>query len=139
MDWLRERTLRIHVRFSFGPYTSCTNFTAEETRMKAASILTAGAIVLASIASTGAGAMDDDMAKMQAVAKGRGFITPEQAIERALAAKPGTAVEADLDRRLNGDYYYEVEIVDAEGIEWEIKLDARTGDARKADREWDWD
>jgi uncharacterized membrane protein YkoI len=107
--------------------------------MKTAGILTAGAMILAGIAGTPAGAMDDDMAKMQAVAKGRGFITPEQAIERALAAKPGTAVEADLDRRFNGDYYYEVEIVDAEGIEWEIKLDAKTGDVRKTDREWDWD
>jgi len=105
--------------------------------MNTRNLVAAALLGVASAGSMPAVADDDDMAKMQAIAKGRGFLTPEQAIERALAVKPGTVVETDLDRRFNGDYEYEVEIVDAEGTEWELKLDAKTGEVRKTKREWD--
>ena len=53
-------------------------------------------------------------------------IPPEQAMEKALAARPGTIVDADVDRKFR-KHYYEVEIVDAQGVEWEVDIDAKTG------------
>ncbi len=84
-----------------------------------------------------AAADDDDVAEMRAISAAAGLISPEQAIEKALAAKPGTAIEADLDRKL-GKYYYEVEVIDAQGVEWEIYLDAATGEVKHVKRDSDW-
>lgn len=78
----------------------------------------------------------DDEAEMRAVSLAAGLITPEQAIERALAAKPGTVVDVDLDHK-RGKHYYEVEIIDAQGIEWEIDVDAKGGEIRRTKRDWD--
>ena len=46
---------------------------------------------------------------------------------RARAEKPGEVIETELERS-NGRYVYEVEILDAQGQVWELKLDAKTGD-----------
>ena len=77
----------------------------------------------------------DDLAEMQAVSKSAGLIAPEQAVEKALAVKPGTVVDADVDRKF-GKFYYEVEIVDAQGIEWEVDIDAKTGKVRRVKKDW---
>ena len=69
----------------------------------------------------------EDMAEMQAKAKSAGLIAPEQAIQKALAAKPGTVVDADVDRK-SKKYYYEVEIIDANGVKWEVDIDGKTGE-----------
>lgn len=84
-----------------------------------------------------AAADDDDVAEMRAISSAAGLISPEQAIEKALAAKPGTAIDADLDRKL-GKYYYEVEVIDAQGVEWEIHLDAKTGEVKRVKRDSDF-
>jgi hypothetical protein len=52
------------------------------------------------------------------------LIIPERAIEIATAEKPGVVTDLDLERKRNR-WVYEVEIVDAAGIEWEFKIDAR--------------
>ena len=77
----------------------------------------------------------DDMAEMQAKAKAANLIAPEQAVAKALAAKPGTVVDADIDRKFK-KYYYEIEIVDAEGVEWEIDIDAKSGEVRRVKKDW---
>ena len=77
----------------------------------------------------------DDLAEMQAISKAAGLIPPEQAMQKALAAKPGTIVDADIDRKFR-KHYYEVEIVDAQGVEWEIDIDAKTGEVRKIKKDW---
>jgi len=81
------------------------------------------------------GFADDDEARDRAIAKAANLITPEQATEKALAAKAGTVTDIDLDRKWK-NYYYEVEIVDADGIEWEVDIDAKTGKVRKIKRDW---
>jgi uncharacterized membrane protein YkoI len=78
---------------------------------------------------------EDDMTEMRAISKAANLITPEIAIEKALAAKPGTVVDTDLDRKFKG-YYYEIEIVDAQAVEWELDIDAKTGEVRRIKRDW---
>ncbi|WP_411389308.1 PepSY domain-containing protein [Pseudomonas sp. MPB23] len=49
----------------------------------------------------------------------------------AMALHPGsTLLDTDLDEAY-GKYVYEVELEDADGIEWEIELDALTGQVLK--------
>ena len=80
---------------------------------------------------------DDDAQEMEALVKQFGFITLEQASAKALAAKPGVITDADLDDRDFGKGWdYEFEIADADGHEWEVYVDAKTGEVRKVSREW---
>lgn len=93
------------------------------------------AIVLG-IFATSAFAQDaNDLAEMKAISKSANLIPPEQAIEKALAVKPGTVVDADIDRKFK-KFYYEIEIVDAQGTEWEIDIDARSGTVRRVKKDW---
>ena len=49
----------------------------------------------------------------------------------ALALHPGsTLLDTDLDEEY-GKYLYQVELEDADGIEWEVELDALTGHVLK--------
>lgn len=77
----------------------------------------------------------DDLAEMQAMAKAASLIAPDQAVAKALAAKPGTVIDADVDRKFK-KYYYEIEIVDAQGVEWEVDIDAKTGEVRRVKKDW---
>jgi uncharacterized membrane protein YkoI len=80
---------------------------------------------------------DDDRQEMEALTKQFGFVTLEQATGKALAAKPGVVTDADLDDRDFGKGWdYEFEIADADGHEWEVYVDAKTGEVRKVSREW---
>lgn len=80
---------------------------------------------------------DDDLQEMEVISKGLGLITLEEAKVKALAAKPGVVTDAELDERNFGKGWdYEFEIVDANGHEWEVTIDAKTGEVRKASREW---
>lgn len=57
-----------------------------------------------------------------------GEVLPTQKIvELVKAAKPGEVVELELDRDL-GRLVYEVEVRDAQFREWNLELDAKTGD-----------
>lgn len=91
------------------------------------SILTSGTVY----------ADDDDASEMLAIAKAAGLISIEQASEKALAAKPGTIIEAELDKRSWPEGWdYEFEIIDSDGKEWEVNIDAKTGETRKVRRDW---
>lgn len=79
---------------------------------------------------------DDDLPKMRAIATAMKLISLEDATAKALAAKPGTMIEADLDRRMFGGYDYEFEIIDADGQNWEVHIDARDGTVRSVKRDW---
>jgi uncharacterized membrane protein YkoI len=80
---------------------------------------------------------DDDIQEMESIAKGLGLISLEEAKTKALAAKPGVVKDADLENRKFGKGWdYEFEIVDADGHEWEVNIDAKTGEVRGTSREW---
>lgn len=79
----------------------------------------------------------DDIQKMTETAKAFGFISWEDAQSKALAAKPGVVKEVELERRkLKSGWDYEVEIVDADGAEWEVYIDAKTGKVNSINRDW---
>jgi uncharacterized membrane protein YkoI len=80
---------------------------------------------------------DDDMQEIQAVTKEFGLITLDEAKVKALAAKPGVVKDADLEnRKLSKGWDYEFEIVDADGAEWEVNVDAKTGKVGSINRDW---
>ena len=55
------------------------------------------------------------------------ILSLEQLLQQAMARHPGARLlEADLESK-NGGYAYEVELVTADGVVREIKLDATTG------------
>ena len=97
--------------------------------------LVGGAMLLSAVVAAPVLA-DDDTAEMRAVSVAAGLISPEQAVERALAARAGTVVDVDLEHK-RGQHYYEIEIVDAQGVEWEIDVDAKSGDIRHTERDRD--
>ncbi len=63
-------------------------------------------------------------------------LTAVQAIEIALAEVPGEVEEVELERE-NGARVYEIEIVTAENAEFEIEIDAVTGEIIEIEAEDD--
>lgn len=67
--------------------------------------------------------------------KEAGEILPlESIIEKARVAHPGRVIEAELERR-RGNYVYDVELVDRDGVVWELRFDAGTGELLETERE----
>lgn len=80
---------------------------------------------------------DDDLQEMEAISKQFGFISLDEAKAKALAAKSGVVKEAELDERKFGKgWKYEFEIVDSDGHEWEVDIDAKTGNVIGVERDW---
>jgi uncharacterized membrane protein YkoI len=80
---------------------------------------------------------DDDPVKMRTIAEAAGLISLEEATKKALAAKPGTVIEVELDdRSWPQGWDYEFEIIDANGKEWDVDVDAKTGEVRKVKSDW---
>jgi uncharacterized membrane protein YkoI len=80
---------------------------------------------------------DDDLQEMEAVSKEFGFISLEEAKTKALAAKPGVVTDADLENRKFGKGWdYEFEILDSDGKEWEVNIDAKSGKVNGIHSDW---
>ena len=77
---------------------------------------------------------DDDHVVARKLRDAGAILPLEQIIQRARAVKPGELIETELGRK-HGRYVYEVEILDQGGQVWEIKLDARTGELIKLERD----
>jgi len=74
---------------------------------------------------------------MNAYSEGLGLISLEQAEATALEAKPGVIDDVDLENRtFRKGWDYEIEIVDVDGKEWEVIVDAKTNEVRKITRDW---
>ncbi len=59
----------------------------------------------------------------------------EKLNEAALAKHPGGVIrETELENEL-GRYVYQLEVVDAQGVEWDVELDAATGEVLKSRQE----
>ena len=78
---------------------------------------------------------DDDIQEARQIARMANLIDPDRAMEMALAEKPGVMTDFDLDHERKG-WVYEIEIVDAQGVEWEIELEGATGKVVKIKRDW---
>ena len=81
---------------------------------------------------------DDDHEEVVAMAQAAGALSLEEASEKALQVKPGKIVEIDLDERKwpVAGWDYEFDIVDAQGLKWEVEIDAITGESRKVNRDY---
>tara|TARA_R110002049_G_scaffold172763_1_gene339589 strand:- start:2318 stop:2635 length:318 start_codon:yes stop_codon:yes gene_type:complete len=80
---------------------------------------------------------DDDIRNIQAFSEGLGLISLEQAKAKALQAKPGMIDDVDLENRnFSKGWDYEFEIIDIDGKEWEVMIDAKTGEVHKISRDW---
>ncbi|MDX1573325.1 MAG: PepSY domain-containing protein [Methylophaga sp.] len=88
-------------------------------------------LTLASFISLGmvsiAFADNDDMLKMQQKAEAFNLISAEEAKNIATETKPGFVDDVDLEGTGAG-YQYEVEVADNQGMEWDIYVDAKTGE-----------
>jgi len=103
---------------------------------KSAQTVTLASLIALSLLSPLAFA-DNDIQEIEAMSKELGLITLEQAKTKALAAKPGAVAEVELENRKFGKGWdYEFEIVDADGREWEVLVDAKTGAVRDVSRDW---
>lgn len=54
------------------------------------------------------------------------ILSLEKLLELARRIKPGEILETELDKEA-GRYLYEIDILDAQGRVWELKLDAKDG------------
>ena len=99
-------------------------------KLSVATILSIGMISIPALA-------DDDLQEMEEISKGLGLITLEDAKSKALAAKPGVIKDDDLEsRKFKKGWDYEFEIVDADGKEWEVNIDAKSGKVNGISRDW---
>jgi uncharacterized membrane protein YkoI len=86
-----------------------------------ATTFTAAALSLGAMAGD---VRPDEAAKLTAAGT---ILSVEKLNEAALALHPGGVIEdAELDKDFRR-YVYEVEVVDANGVEWDIELDASNG------------
>ena len=68
-------------------------------------------------------------------------LTMQDAIDKAILEVPGTVQEAELENE-DGKQFYEIEIVNAEGTEMEVAIDATSGDVievEEGDKDCDGD
>ncbi len=84
------------------------------------------------LGSAGLVAGDHDDAKRL---KEAGDIQPlEQILAKAQTERPGRVIETELERK-GERYVYEIEIVDNDGIVWELRFDAKSGELLKTKTE----
>ncbi len=92
---------------------------------RAAAAAAAVCLGLAALLAPAALAADDEDVRRarEAVAAGA-YVSLEAIIADALRRIPGTVVDVDLDI---DDDEYEIEVLDADGVVWELEYDARSG------------
>ncbi|MGB5945299.1 PepSY domain-containing protein [Paenisporosarcina sp.] len=98
--------------------------------------IVAGALVLGSVAMVAGANQNLDQASVNGKEK-TSILTNEEITEKALAKVDGTVTEVELERKLSGSVY-EVEIK-KDGYEYDLDLDAVTGEVIKEDKSKDDD
>jgi uncharacterized membrane protein YkoI len=94
---------------------------------------TAKALLTISVFAGGASpalADDVDLVQVRKLQASGAILSFEKIAELARAIKPGDILETELEKR-KGHYVYEVEMLDAKGVVWELKLNANTGELIK--------
>lgn len=91
-------------------------------------------VVLILILSPGAGLADGDHDRAKQLKEAGEILSLEQVIEKAKRDHPGQLLEAELEEK-KGRFIYELELLDQEGIVWELEYDAKSGELMKEKRE----
>ena len=76
----------------------------------------------------------DDLLQMQQKAEAFELISVDEAKNVATQTKPGFVDDIDLDGTGMG-YQYEVEVADKDGMEWDVYIDAKTGEVLNVKRD----
>ena len=80
----------------------------------------------------------DDLHEIKTKSEQLGLISIEEAKSIALEAKPGIIDDIDLENRaFFGGWDYEMEVLGKDGKEWDVYINAETGEVRKVSRDWD--
>ena len=112
------------VRYAF-PATAVGKMTS-----RIRQILFAGGMVLL----FGAALADDDHLEARRLMEA-GTIRPlEKILEQLSEQHPGRILEVELEQD-EGRYIYEIELLDAEGVVWELEIDAQNGELLKTEQE----
>ena len=75
---------------------------------------------------------EEDLIDLRSAVREGRIVPLEQILEDALKRVPGRVVDIDLD--LDEDEY-EIEVLDADGVVWELEYSARTGELREIERD----
>lgn len=94
----------------------------------------AALIVLILILFDRAGFADDDHDRAKRLKEAGEILPLERIVEMAKKDHPGRLLEAELEEK-KGRFIYELELLDKEGIVWELKYDAKSGELLKEKRE----
>jgi uncharacterized membrane protein YkoI len=102
-----------------------------KTRQTLVTLTTACALML----GTGTSQADENPEELARLIKSGELLSWEAAGKKAKELHPGARVsETDLDKEWTR-YVYELEVVDRQGVEWDIDLDAKTGEVLQQERE----
>ncbi|MGE3771743.1 MAG: PepSY domain-containing protein [Gammaproteobacteria bacterium] len=89
--------------------------------------LTASAVAAALVATSAAALADVSYGEARKLRADGKALPEERIIELVNKARPGEVTDLELDRDL-GRLVYEVEVRDAQGQEWDLELDAASGE-----------
>ncbi|AFJ03204.1 Peptidase propeptide domain-containing protein [Methylophaga frappieri] len=78
---------------------------------------------------------DDDHREMQQKIDQFDLISTEEAVKIAQDNKAGVVDDIDLEGNGQG-YQYEIEIADSQGAEWDIYIDAKSGEIIKVKQDY---
>lgn len=76
---------------------------------------------------------EGDQNRARQLRESQDILPLERILEQAKAQHPGRIIEAELDQEENR-WVYEIEILDENGVVWDINYDATTGKLLKTDR-----
>lgn len=91
-------------------------------------------VVLVLMRFHGAAPADDDHDRAKRLKEAGEILSLEQVVEKAKKDHPGQLLEAELEEK-KGRLIYELELLDEEGIVWELKYDAKSGELLKEKQE----
>lgn len=97
-----------------------------QSRNRVTSILVAAALAGAASLALFPAQADEGPAVAKRLSEAGVILPLEKIVAAARKIKPGEVLESELERKGKG-YVYEIEILDARGQVWEVKLDARSG------------
>ena len=103
-------------------------------RNRVTSILVAAALAGAASLALVPAQADEGPAVAKRLSEAGVILPLEKIVAAARKIKPGEVLESELERKGKG-YVYEIEILDARGQVWEVKLDAKTAKLIKLESE----
>lgn len=92
------------------------------------------ALVLIVLVPAYAAGDEDDYKQAKKLHESGAIVSLETIVEKALAAHPGKVIEVELEDK-HEQIVYELEVLDLQGMVWEMKFDARSGELLTAEKE----